>query len=145
MIPSYFHVNNNLGRCEPTIWQTAYHVGTQDDYKRCMCRYFPTDPSNVGADCPVETGSGENDDISEDDNTGEDDNTQESDDDTPIDPIDPIDMDDPEDAFAQIWERRNFNDQKPSRSMYQVDQSLNLIQKKLIEMYTVLHENQIVQ
>ena len=29
-------------------------MGTHDDYKRCMCRHFPTDPNNVGADCPVE-------------------------------------------------------------------------------------------
>ena len=75
MIPSYFHVNYNLGRCEPTIWQTPYHVGTQDDYKRCMCFYFPTDPSNVGADCPVESGSGGDDIVDDGDITEDDDDT----------------------------------------------------------------------
>lgn len=107
MIPSYFNANDNLGRCELITWQTAYHIGTQDDYKRCMCRYFPTDPNNVGADCPVENGSGGNDSAEEDENTDGDQNAEESDDETPIDPID---MSDPEAAFAEIWERRNFND-----------------------------------
>jgi hypothetical protein len=55
MTPSYFEVDKEAGHCVPSIWQSAYHVGTQDDYRRCMCRHFPTDPNNVGADCPKET------------------------------------------------------------------------------------------
>lgn len=164
MIPSYFHVNYSLGRCEPTIWQTPYHVGTQDDYKRCMCFYFPTDENNIGADCPVESGSGGDDNADDDnteggDDTGDDDisggeeaeddssegdNTG-GDDNTGSDDVNPIEMSDPSDAFAEIWNRRNYNESKPSRSMYQVDQSLDLIQRKLIEMYTVLHESQLIQ
>ena len=50
-------------------------MGTQDDYKRCMCFYFPTDENNIGADCPVEPGSGNDDNADEGDNTeGGDDN-----------------------------------------------------------------------
>jgi hypothetical protein len=110
-----------------------------------MCFYFPTDENNVGADCPVESGSGSDDnadddnadddnanddnteggddisggeeaedDSSEDDNTGGDDNTGSDD-------VTPIEMSDPSDAFAEIWNRRNYNESKPSRSMYQVD------------------------
>ena len=54
-------------------------------------------------------------------------------------------MTDPAAAFAEIWARRNFDDTKPSRTMYQVDQSLNLIEQKLLEMYTALHQAQMVQ
>ena len=53
--PLYFMKNGNLGRCVPTTGQTAYAISTMDDYKRCMCRHFPTNSRNVGGDCPVET------------------------------------------------------------------------------------------
>ena len=55
MTPSYFDGDVEVGHCVPSIWQSAYHIGTQDDYRRCMCRHFPSDPNNVGADCPKET------------------------------------------------------------------------------------------
>jgi len=112
-----------------------------------MCFYFPTDPSNVGADCPVESGSGGDDnvddgDISEDvddtqggddaegdDNTGGDEAEEDSsegdntggDDNAGSDDATPIEMSDPSDAFAEIWNRRNYDETKPSRTMYQVD------------------------
>ena len=166
MIPSYFHVNTNLGRCEPTIYQSAYHVGTQDDYKRCMCRYFPTDPNDVGGDCPIEQNVGDN--VSGGDGSGD---SQSGNGSTGSDSASggstggdsasggstggdstggnadqsPPSMTDPAAAFAEIWARRNFDDTKPSRTMYQVDQSLNLIEQKLLEMYTALHQAQMVQ
>jgi len=112
-----------------------------------MCFYFPTDPSNVGADCPVEPDSAnddnaddghiteDDDDTEGDDNTGgeeaeedssEGDNTG-GDDNAGSDDATPIEMSDPSDAFAEIWNRRNYDESKPSRTMYQVDQSLDLI------------------
>ena len=162
MIPSYFEVNTNLGRCEPSIWQSAYHVGTQDDYKRCMCRHFPTDPNNVGGDCPVEqnpeggdggdnTNQGDNtggDSGSGNDNTGGDNTGGDSsggDSTGGTDNQNPPTLTDPAAAFAEIWARRNYDDTKPSRTMYQVDQSLNLIEQKLMEMYSALHQAQMVQ
>jgi len=112
-----------------------------------MCFYFPTDENNIGADCPVESGSGSDDNADEgddteggddtggDDNSGEEEAEEDSsegdntggDDNTGSDDVAPIEMSDPADAFAEIWNRRNYNESKPSRSMYQVDQSLDLI------------------
>jgi len=112
-----------------------------------MCFYFPTDENNIGADCPVESGSGNDDNIDDNDETeggedteGGDDNEGDEnsggeeaeddsaegdntggDDNTGSDDVAPIEMSDPADAFAEIWNRRNYNETKPSRSMYQVD------------------------
>merc|ERR1712117_817697 len=127
-------------------------MGTQDDYKRCMCFYFPTDENNIGADCPVEPGSGDNEIVEDDDISGGEEEEEEAeeeeeeeeaeeeaeedssegdntggDENAGSDDVTPIEMSDPTDAFAEIWNRRNYDETKPSRTMYQVDQSLNLI------------------
>jgi len=41
-------------------------------------------------------------------------------------------MTDPTAEFAEIWANRNHNDAKPSKTVYQVDRSLDLIQEKLV-------------
>merc|ERR1712150_385281 len=100
-------------------------MGTTKD----ACVFTSLDENNIGADCPVESGSG-GDENADDDNTEGDDDTggddisggEEAEDDssegdnTGSDDDTPIEMSDPSDAFAEIWNRRNYNESKPSRS-----------------------------
>lgn len=48
------------------------------------------------------------------------------------DEIQPIRMTDPTAEFAEIMANRNHDDAKPSKTLYQVDRSLDLIQEKLV-------------
>jgi hypothetical protein len=65
-------------------------------------------------------------DNSEEENASEDEESDEEED------TEPIRMTDPTAEFEAIWAKRNHDDSKPSKTLYQVDRSLDLIQEKLI-------------
>jgi len=54
-------------------------------------------------------------------------------------------MTDPTAEFEAIWAKPNHDNAKPSKTLYQVDRSLDLIQEKLVQMYTVLYNNGYVE
>jgi len=46
-----------------------------------------------------------------------------------------VNVTDPEEAFEEIWEKPHYSPNEPSRTMYQVDQTLTYIEEKLIKMH----------
>lgn len=49
---------------------------------------------------------------------------------------------DPEEAFAEIQKKPHHSEDEKSRTTYQVDRSLDYIQDKLVQMHTILKNNQ---
>lgn len=49
----------------------------------------------------------------------------------------PVTIDDPREKFDEIWEKPHYDVNEPSRTMYQVDRSLDYVEKKLTEMHAI--------
>lgn len=108
--------------CEIINTQTPYHVSTLDDYKRCICNnYGQGEP-----DCPLTSDPVPNPPTPNPPN--------------PPNPG-PVGITDPEEEFKDIWDKKHYDEEEKSRTLYQVDRSLDYIEKKLAEMHAVfLHK-----
>jgi len=123
---------NGEAECIPVKWQTPYTVYTRDDYKRCICDYF----GDGEADCPQAEDDGADDDDGADEGDsgddqaeGDEDADEEADEGEDNDEGNtPFVVSDPAVEFQAIWDNPHFDESKPSRTMYQVDRSLDYIE-----------------
>merc|ERR1711953_641007 len=123
---SYFKFNAAEGVCKVVNEQGPYHIGTLDDYKRCMCEGL--NPSDPEAKCPQATGGniggdGGNNGGDGGNNGGNGGN--------------PVTISDPTKKFDDIWKKQHYDENEPSRTLYQVDRSLDYIEEKLIEIHAI--------
>lgn len=136
---SYFDKDWTGGnKCLPVKWQTPYSVNTRDDYKRCICDIFGQGETDCAQE-PVPD-CGDNCDDSSDSECGsdcEDSNPCDEDSNLPQCQAD-HNITDPAEEFEQIWNNKHYSEDKKSRTNFQIDRSLDYVEKKLTEMHAVL-------
>jgi len=133
--PTYFTYSSG-NKCDLTVSQTAYHTGTVDDYKRCICDNVP----GASNDCKFDGVKKDPRDVAKKDDKKDDKKADDKKvDDKKADKkeIKASEISNPEVEFKKIASNPNFDDKKPSRTLYQVDQALTYIQKNLIEIHGV--------
>lgn len=120
--------------CEPVGYQTAYSISARDDYKRCICELF----GNGAADCPAgsegDSGASTDNYVPDEPDNGGGDTPSGGDDPnnggtyvpgTP-DPVWKTDL-----TPAQIAQNPHYSSSVNSRTHYQIDRSLDVIQESL--------------
>merc|ERR1711920_744695 len=115
--------------CIPVKWQTPYSIYTRDDYKRCICDHF----GDKEKSCPQQHKDDDDkeDEKEEEEKEEEKEEEEEKDDEKEDEKDDELtlpEVSDPTVEFKEIWDRPHFNDNEPSRTMFQVDRSLDYIE-----------------
>jgi len=157
----YFDKSWSGGKaCGLVTWMTQYSATARDDYKRCVCDNW----GSGEADCPQgpddksnqEQGSNEETDPVEPEEPEETDPVEPEvpDETDPVEPVEPDTPDNGGDTTPDVWktwatlqeirDTPHYSETSYSRTLYQVDRELDFIELKIVELFKVATDNNLL-
>merc|ERR1712110_1048782 len=86
----------------------------------------------------------DNDDGNDDNDNNDGDNDNDNDNNDGDNDNDLPNISDPAFEFQSIWKKLHYSNDEPSRTMYQVDRSLDYIEKKLTEIHAIFEAKKLI-
>jgi len=154
----YFDKSWSGGKaCGLVTWMTQYSAAARDDYKRCVCDNW----GSGEADCP----QGPDDTSNQETGSNEDPVPEEEEVIDPIEPeepevpeeeeeVEPVTPDEGGDTTPDVWktwatlqeirDTPHYSETSYSRTLYQVDRELDFIELKIVELFKVATDNNLL-